>query len=87
MSDEPKIKMTDQQYQITQELLVNLAQQVQLLDLYGFLSRISEADSWGPILDPTLYRASMKNLQDIKNLADGALHFQNVVRKIAERGK
>lgn len=75
-------KMTNEQYQATQDLLINIAHQIQILDLVGFLNRIEQADTWGMMRDPTLYRATMKNLQDIRDLAAAALQFQRTVMRL-----
>ena len=67
--------MDSDDYKMTQEMLLMLARQVRLLDLSAFLQAIDRAETLGPILDPTLYRASLYdgNLERIKELARGAL--------------
>lgn len=68
--------MSDEDYVQAQESIVLLARLVQCIDLPGFLARISQAEAVGPILEPTLYRAAMDNLEAIKRLAEALLPFQ-----------
>lgn len=80
--------MTDEEYVTTQEQLLFLGGLVKDIDVVGFLNRISHAEAWGPIADPTLYRAAMKNLDEIKQIAEGALKLKQAVsRLIAETEK
>lgn len=68
--------MNDADYTSTQYQLMILATIVSGLDLDGFLKRIDMAEAAGPILDPTMYRAAMTNLNSIKRLAIAANEFR-----------
>ena len=71
--DRPVVKVkqpiTDEQYLNTQTQLTLIAGLAQDMDLNGFLARINDSHSIAPILDPTLYRAGMKRLELIADLA------------------
>ena len=76
--------MDNEEYKMTQEMLLMLARQVRLLKLGEFLRAIDRAETLGPSLDPTLYRASLYdgNLERIKRLAEGAVGFKRAADKI-----
>lgn len=61
--------MTKEKYLETQMIILNIGRSLQTVDLDGFLSQISKAETVGPILDPTMYRKVQDNLQAIKKLA------------------
>jgi hypothetical protein len=63
------MRMTDDEYRQTQRKLMRLAVEVQGLDFQGFLERIAEAESAGPVLDPTLYRRGAAALAAVKEVA------------------
>lgn len=70
--------MTDQEYQMTQALLLQYWKAIQGLDLQGFAERISQAEKAGPVTDPTLFRDGQKNLALIKDMAEKAAAFKAV---------
>jgi hypothetical protein len=76
--------MTNEKYQYTQSQLAYLCASVCTLDLAGFLERISIADSVGPVLDPTLYRAGMARMHGMQRIAQAAQAFQQEVRNVFE---
>lgn len=61
--------MKGKEYLITQIQLLELGKKVELLDLDSFLQCIANAETAGPIVDPTLYMKGMTNLRALKNLA------------------
>lgn len=78
--------MTDGEYRICQDLLLNLARIALLMpDLELFLQRIGTAQAVGPIVDPTLYRQASGNLEGIQELATRALPLQRSARRQAGR--
>jgi len=79
--------MKNEEYQATQDLLLQAGRMVDILDLNGFRDRIRHADSVGSILDPTLYRDAHKNLQAVDELAAAAIRlkaaFQTLKSQVA----
>ena len=87
--------MNNTEYQRVQDSLVMLAQMMKSLDLDldEFLARISDADSIGPMIDPTLWMRGNKKLENVRRLAVTAKTFQDEInrqiheeRKAKERG-
>lgn len=70
--------MTNEKYQHVQDCLLSIAEMVIGLDLDRFLARIEQAESIGPIVDPTLYRRASKDLSEIKELATSLNHFRKI---------
>ena len=62
--------MTDEQYLQTQRKLIRLAIEVHGLDFDGFLARIREAETAGPVVDPTLFRRGASALSAVKAVAE-----------------
>jgi len=60
------------QYQMTQDLIVNIYQQLGLynLDINGFLTAIRKAETLCPILDPTLWIKGQESLEGVKRMAE-----------------
>lgn len=71
--------MTDDEYERTQTALQSLRAQVEVLDLDGFLARITHAEVLGPVLDPTLYRRAARQLDVVKRIALAAKRLKEVV--------
>jgi hypothetical protein len=76
--------MDQEEYISTQNQLVLLGQLIDGLDLRSFLEKINHAESFGPILNPTLFIKAGKKLEQVKNLAEAALIFQTEFRKQKE---
>jgi hypothetical protein len=76
--------MTNEDYETTVHQLMLLARLVRGMDLDGVLDRISEAESTGAILDPTLYRKAMPKMDLIRRIAFNAKIFQNGLPTLAE---
>jgi len=68
--------MTNDEYRVTQDLLIQAGRMVDLLDLNGFRDRIRSCQSVGAILDPTLYRAGARNLEAINELAAAGIRLK-----------
>ena len=75
--------MTDERYIMIQHQLLTLAGLVRDFELEAFLNRISMAETIGPIVDPTLYRDAMHNLDLVKDLAESLLPFARAARRVA----
>ena len=80
-------KITDDEYTIVQDQLLMLARLVRGLPLTKFLTAISLAETTGPVLDPTLYKKAMGNLEEIKCMAQGALKFQQALPQLCPQCK
>ena len=76
MSEEVKTeegpRMEPAKYIETQMRIIEIGKIADSLDLDTFLVCISNAETVGPIMDPTMYRKAMDNLQAIKELAIAA---------------
>src|SRR4051812_38317985 len=75
--------MRNEQYLETQMQVVRMAALARTLPLAEFLSAIDRAETMGPILDPTLYRAAMPKLDQVKALAASLRRFQVEAEKLA----
>ncbi len=73
------MSLTENQYKETQEALAIVEGIVRGLKLKEFLDSIEEAESLGPILDPTLYRAAADKMHRIRRLAIALMVFQTAV--------
>ena len=76
--------MTREEYQETQEFIMNLARHVQLIDLTEFLNSISLSHAMGPMVDPTLYRDAHDNLSKIERIARAAAEFRRIVMEVRD---
>ena len=75
------MSMTNDDYQMTQEQLIAIAGLLNIIDLAGFLDRISDAETIVPIVDPTLWIKGNKKLEQVKCLAQAAQYFQDEIRR------
>lgn len=64
--------MTNEQYKDAQMALIKCSATLVKYDWYAFLSRVSAAQTVGPLMDPTKYRQAQDNLAAIKKLAETA---------------
>lgn len=74
--------MTNGEYLETQTELLELARRISTLDLDGFLSRIESSHSFGPMIDPTLYREGAPLLRAIQGVALAARGVQVALREV-----
>ena len=79
--------MDKDEYFQTQWQLVLQAQLIIGLDLDGFLAAIEQAESFGPILDPTLFIQGGKRLEEVKRLALAAKKFSDEAQRQIREGK
>lgn len=73
--------MTDEEYMETQGKLAMVAVILANVDLPAFLSRISLAETMGPVLDPTLYMTAGEKLGRVRLLAESALSLRKESRR------
>jgi hypothetical protein len=73
--------MTEEKYMEIQTVIGVTAAFVRELDLQGFLAAIDKAESVGPIIDPTLYLKSHRQMNRIREAADVLLTFQKVCKE------
>ncbi len=83
-------RLSKEEYEATQSLLLNQAGVVAMLPLEKFIRSINYADSVGPILDPTLYQKVLygrgaDNWKTIKEIAEAALELKKAVIKAGKR--
>lgn len=76
--------MDQQTYLQTQTIVMTIAAEVRKLQLDEFLNQISQTESAGPMIDPTMYRAAQKNLSIVKKLAHGLNEFKKCLPTEAE---
>lgn len=82
-----KDRMNNDEYQSTQKRLVIMANQIEEMDLDGFLDRIEVADTMGSILDPTLYMRTIDDMNRVKRLAKAFKNVQSVFKEIKSEVK
>lgn len=73
--------LSDEEYIQTQHSLVTLGALVRRMPLDAFVNRASEAQTLGPIIDPTLYREAADKLSDVKALAKSLMPFQKEMER------
>lgn len=78
--------MNRKQYTQVQLQLQVLAHAVKDIPLYEFIQAIERAETFGPIVDPTLYRRGIGSLTKIKQLAESLLPFKRAVEKLTPKG-
>jgi len=69
--------MDRETYQKTYKKILEAAKEIRFLKLDEFVDAINMAQAVGPMADPTMYRASMKNMEMLKKMAQGLIDFQN----------
>lgn len=79
-NDEKGMTMESAEYFQIQITLQQIAAVVAPLDLQGFLVAAGRAETLGPILDPTLYKAGCENLDKVKELAQAVQCVQRVAK-------
>ncbi len=76
-----KLKLTSEEYISVQMQLVAFATLVKDMKLVDFTDFVNQAETMGPILNPTLYREAGEQLNDVGRLADSLLPFQEEIRR------
>lgn len=61
--------MDNDEYLTTQFMVVNIAVALKPLELDRFLERIGKTHAIMPVVDPTLYRLAMSQLNDLATIA------------------
>lgn len=74
--------MTSWEYEAAAKQLCLLGHLSLGLDLSNVLNLLNLADTIGPIVDPTAYRAGMRNVQDVRDLAEALQPFQDAARRL-----
>lgn len=77
--------MKDDEYALCQAQLNIAVGMIRSLPLAEFLNRLSIAEAAGPVLDPTLYRESMKHVESVHRIASAALKLQRVANEEEKR--
>jgi len=75
--------MDKERYKDTLAALLEMALLVRVLPLDECLTAINHAETMGPILDPTLYQAAYRSLDDTRRLVLAASEFQKVVVRLS----
>lgn len=78
-------KLEEEDYRQTQSTLQRAGALLALLDLDAFINTLNDADSRGANFDPTAYRAAMKNLADVRELAEAAAKMKTVTLRLQTR--
>ena len=76
--------MDRDEYSAIQTLLIGQAGVIEYLDLQGFIQMENQADSIGPIIDPTLYRKGHRRMAKIRALASAYTGVQKAYRELKE---
>lgn len=76
---------TDAEYREQWAIIAAAARLLESVELEAIAATIERADSLGPILDPTAYRAGMHNLPPQREIVEKATAFRNSYRKQMER--
>lgn len=74
--------MNKEDYASTQSQIMMLASLIMPLDLAEFLRAIDRAETLGPLLDPTLYHAAGRQLNDVKAIAEALYGTQLKLKKL-----
>lgn len=75
----PRPRMSDATYKAVQSQLLLISRMMSVLDTDGFLERIVEAETVGPIVNPTLFMKGSDSLQSVRQIAEAASVFKNKV--------
>ena len=70
------------EYRIQLQSIFNLAALVQQLKIQDVLQSMRQAETLGPILDPTTYLKSATALEWQKQTVEAALQFQQAIQEI-----
>ena len=79
--------MNNEEYIMTQRQLLLMASLVREMDLDGFLERIETAYALGPMLDPTLYKRGVDNLEIVRRIAEAARKFKATAEEVCGEAK
>ncbi len=82
--------MDAEQFKTTWDVLLAVARMAQMIpaeDVQNLLSISSMADSLGPIMYPTEYRAGMQYVEEQRILASAFLVFRNAIEQVKAIGR
>jgi hypothetical protein len=78
------MKLSREEYDNVQSQLTTLAALVRLMPLGDFIEQLEHADTVGPMLDPTGWRAAREHLEMLKRMAIALHGFQRVLPTLEE---
>jgi hypothetical protein len=73
--------VTAEEYELTQELMINYGRIFAAMPIEDFLAKLERADTVGPFLDPSLWMRGHKAMDEIREIAKGALAFKKSVQR------
>ncbi|HBR33658.1 MAG TPA: hypothetical protein DD734_03425 [Firmicutes bacterium] len=79
--------MTNEEYYETHNKLMIIAQAVLQLDLDEFLTRITNAEAIGPMVDPTFYKETAGKMKQTRIIAEAARAFQSTATNVLNKLK
>jgi len=79
--------VNNEEFITTQRQLLLMASLVREMDLDGFLERIGTAYALGPMLDPTLYKRGVDNLEIVRRIAEAARKFKATAEEVCGEAK
>jgi len=77
--------MDKKDYIDTQTKIITMSQIVSELPLQKFISAIDQADTLGPLIDPTLWIQGQNQMKKVKKLAQALFEFQLVSKEIIDK--
>lgn len=79
------VRITKDKYIETQQQLLLLAGIVRDMPLAEFIAAAERANAFGPVTDPSLWKAGQQNLEVIKKMAQGLRAFQDALPPVCRR--
>ena len=73
--------MEHTEYRAQWDILLSAYRLLEAVELDAIAETIERADSFGPMLDPTAYRAGAHRLPPQREMVRAAIAFRNTVRK------
>lgn len=75
-------ELSNEQYMATQMILANLSLLINKLPLKAFVKQIERSETWGPMVDPTMYRRAVGKMDAIKQVAQASLLVQKAAQEL-----
>ena len=79
--------MTEEAYRAAMAVLTNAVKMIGLLPLEKMAALLSRAETLAPLLDPTGWMKQGHNIDDAKDLIEGAQELMRAVARVKERAK
>lgn len=76
--------MTDADYLLTQKRITDVGNLALAINVDGFLERVKQAETVGPMVDPTTFLKAQPNLRAIKKLAECVKAIQGAQDQLIE---